>query len=135
MRVADRSRPSIPPRSAFAGFRFLHDVIVVAVRWYLRFGLSYRDVEELLTGRGVEVDHATVYQWVLRFTALVADAAKLATRHSACRAKVGVMNQLKALIVGAPEELRAELRGWRPNGRLGAAPACGTGRQGRWSTA
>ena len=37
------------PRSAFAGFRFPPDVIVLAVRWYLRFGLSYRDVEELLT--------------------------------------------------------------------------------------
>jgi transposase, IS6 family len=34
--------------SAFAGFRFPPDVIVLAVRWYLRFGLSYRDVEELL---------------------------------------------------------------------------------------
>jgi transposase-like protein len=73
MRIADRSRPSIPPRSAFAGFRFPPDVIVVAVRWYLRFGLSYRDVEELLTERGVEVDHVTVYRWVLRFTALLAD--------------------------------------------------------------
>jgi IS6 family transposase len=36
-------------------------VIVVAVRWYLRFGLSYRDVEELLAELGVEVDHATIY--------------------------------------------------------------------------
>jgi IS6 family transposase len=35
-------------------------VIVVAVRWYLRFGLSYRDVEELLAERGVEVDHVSV---------------------------------------------------------------------------
>jgi hypothetical protein len=34
-------------------------VIVVAVRWYLRHGLSYRDVEELLAERGVEVDHVT----------------------------------------------------------------------------
>jgi hypothetical protein len=38
--------------SAFAGFRFPPDVIVVAVRWYLRFRLSYRDVEELLAERG-----------------------------------------------------------------------------------
>ena len=83
MRIADRSRPSIPPRSAFAGFRFPPDVIVVAVRWYLRFGLSYRDVEELLTERGVEVDPVTVYRWVLRFTALLADAAK------PCRHAVG----------------------------------------------
>ena len=37
------------------------DVIVLAVRWYLRFGLSYRDVEELLAERGIEVDHVTIY--------------------------------------------------------------------------
>jgi transposase-like protein len=43
-------------------------VIVVAVRWYLRFNLSYRDVEELLAECGVEVDHVTVYRWVQRFT-------------------------------------------------------------------
>jgi len=43
-------------------------VIVLAVRWYLRVGLSYREVEELLTERGVEVDHVTVYRWVVRFT-------------------------------------------------------------------
>jgi transposase-like protein len=43
-------------------------VIVLAVRRYLRFGLSYRDVEELLAERGVEVDHVTVSRWVQRFT-------------------------------------------------------------------
>jgi transposase-like protein len=41
-------------------------VIVLAVGWYLRFGLSYRDVEELLAERGIEVDHVTVYRWVQR---------------------------------------------------------------------
>jgi transposase, IS6 family len=69
-------RPAPATRSAFAGFRFPPDVIVLAVRWYLRFGLSYRDVEELLAERGVEVDHVTVYRWVLRFTPLLADAAR-----------------------------------------------------------
>jgi hypothetical protein len=49
---AARSRPWSPPQSAFAGFRFPADVIVLAVRWYLRYGLSYRDVEELLAERG-----------------------------------------------------------------------------------
>ena len=34
------------PRSAFSGFRFPPEVITVAVRWYLRYGLSYREVEE-----------------------------------------------------------------------------------------
>ena len=71
------------PQTAFAGFRFPPDVIVLAVRWYLRFGLSYRDVEELLTERGVEVDHVTVYRWVLRFTPLLAEAAR------PCRHAVG----------------------------------------------
>jgi len=51
-------------------------VITVAVRWYLRYGLSYRDVEELLAERGIEVDHVTVYRWVQRFTPLFADAAR-----------------------------------------------------------
>jgi IS6 family transposase len=69
------TRPQVD-RSAFAGFRFPHELITVAVRWYLRYGLSYRDVEELLAERGVEVDHVTVYRWVQRFTPLFADAAR-----------------------------------------------------------
>src|SRR4029434_10118428 len=70
-----RPGPAPIASSAFAGFCFPPDVIVLAVRWYLRFGLSYRDVEELLAERGVEVDHVTIYRWVLRFTPLLADAA------------------------------------------------------------
>jgi uroporphyrinogen-III synthase len=54
--------------SVFAGFRFPREVIAVAVRWYLRYGLSYRDVEELLAERGITVDHVTVYRWVQRFS-------------------------------------------------------------------
>lgn len=46
--------------SAPAGYRFPRAVIAVAVRWYLRHGLSYRDVEELLAERGVDVDHVTI---------------------------------------------------------------------------
>ena len=83
MTTAQRACSPIAPRSAFAGFRFPSDVIVVAVRWYLRFGLSYRDVEELLADRGVEVDHVTIYRWVLRFTSLLAEAAR------PCRHRVG----------------------------------------------
>jgi IS6 family transposase len=71
-----RPRPATVPRSTFAGFCFPPELIVVAVRWYLRFALSYRDVEELLTERGVQVDHVTIYRWVQRFTPLLADAAR-----------------------------------------------------------
>src|SRR5450755_1488513 len=74
--------PAIPS-SAFKGFRFPPQIIVLALRWYLRYGLSYRDVEELLADRGIEVDHVTVYRWVQRFTPLLADAA------GPCRHAVG----------------------------------------------
>ena len=56
-------------------------MILLAVRWYLRYGLSYRDVEELLAERGIDVDHVTIYRWVQRFTPLVIDAAR-PCRHS-----------------------------------------------------
>jgi transposase, IS6 family len=76
MRRHRRRRPVELPRSGFAGFRFPAEVILLAVRWYLRFGLSYRDLEELLAERGIDVDHVTVYRWVQRFTPQLVDAAR-----------------------------------------------------------
>jgi transposase, IS6 family len=49
---------------------------MLAVRWYLRYGLSYRDVEDLLAERGIVVDHVTIYRWVQRFTPELIDAAR-----------------------------------------------------------
>ena len=72
-----RSRPPVDlGGSAFSGFRFPPEVIHLAVRWYLRYGLSYRDLEELLAERGVEVDHVTLFRWVQRFTPLLVEAAR-----------------------------------------------------------
>ena len=45
---------------------FEPQIILCAARWYLRFSLSYRDVQELLAERGVEVDHSTIWRWVQR---------------------------------------------------------------------
>ena len=42
-------------------------LILCAVRWYLRYSLSFRDVEELLSERGLEVDHTTIWHWVQRY--------------------------------------------------------------------
>ena len=75
-----RRRSAVSP--SFVGYRFPPDVILLAVRWYLRYGLSYRDVAEPLAERGVDVDHVTIYRWVQRFTPLVIDAAR-PCRHSA----------------------------------------------------
>jgi len=74
-------RPIQPTRSAFTGFRFPPEVILIALRWYLRYGLSYRDLEELLAERGIEVDHGTLLRWVQRFTPLLVEAAR-PCRHS-----------------------------------------------------
>jgi IS6 family transposase len=81
MRRSDARPVLAAPSSAFAGFRFPPEIIVLAVRWYLRYGLSYRDVEQLLVERGIEVDHVTVFRWVQRFTPLLADAAR-PSRHA-----------------------------------------------------
>jgi transposase, IS6 family len=75
-----RSRSGLS--AAAVGYRFPRAVIAVAVRWYLRYGLSYRDADELLTERGIEVDHVTIYRWVQTFTPKFIDAAPPA-RHSA----------------------------------------------------
>jgi transposase, IS6 family len=67
--------------SAFAGYRFPPDMISLAVRWYLRFRLSYSDVAELHAERGVHVDPSTIYDWVQHFTPLYQEAAS-AYRHA-----------------------------------------------------
>ena len=51
-------------------FRYRHfksEVLMMAMRWYLSYSLSYREVEELLLERGVRVDHSTIQRWVERY--------------------------------------------------------------------
>src|SRR4028119_2438909 len=54
----------MPPAQAFRGFRFPAEVILWAVRWYLQFPVSYRDLERMLADRGVSVDHTTLFRWI-----------------------------------------------------------------------
>src|ERR671933_599321 len=62
--------------SAFSGYRFPDEIIALAVRWYLRFRLSYVDLAEWLAERGVTVDPSTIYDWVQAFTPRFIDAAR-----------------------------------------------------------
>jgi hypothetical protein len=55
----------------FKGRHFEAALIVQAVSWYLRYPLSYRDIEELFLERGVEVDHSTLNRWVLAYAPLI----------------------------------------------------------------
>ena len=53
-----------------AVFRWRHfagEIILWAVRWYCRYGISYRELEEMMGERGVEVDHTTLYRWTQRY--------------------------------------------------------------------
>ena len=83
MRRNRRAGPLVQVRAAFTGFRFAPEVILPAVRWYLRYGLSFRDVEELLAERGIDVDRVSLFRWVQRFTPLLIDSAR------PCRHAVG----------------------------------------------
>jgi transposase-like protein len=76
--MSTRRHPPIrpAPRSGFSGYRFPPEVITLAVRWYLRFGLSFRDVEELLAERGIEVEDVSIFRWVQRFVPEFAQAAR-----------------------------------------------------------
>ena len=60
----------------FTGRHFPKDVILTTIRWYLRYKLSYRDIEELIAERGIDVDHSTLNRWVVRYAPLLVTAAQ-----------------------------------------------------------
>ncbi|HSH78647.1 MAG TPA: IS6 family transposase [Herpetosiphonaceae bacterium] len=62
--------------SAFSNHDFPDDVIALAVRWYVRYRLSYADVVEWFAERSLIVDRSTIYRWVQRFLPLFQDAAR-----------------------------------------------------------
>ena len=52
----------------FKGHRFEREIILLCVRWYLAYSLSYRNLKEMMAERGVTVDHSNIYRWVQKFT-------------------------------------------------------------------
>ena len=56
----------------FKGSHFPKDIILMSIRWYVSYPLSYRHVEELMEERGVYLDHATVNRWVVKYSGCVA---------------------------------------------------------------
>jgi transposase-like protein len=59
---------------AFKGRQFTAEVILWAVRWYLMFPISYRDIECMLQDRGVLVDHTTIFRWIQAYAARAGEA-------------------------------------------------------------
>ena len=65
----------------FRGRHFRSEVIVLCVRWYLRFPLSYRNLEEMMAERGVSVDHSTIARWVLHYSPILERRIRREMRH------------------------------------------------------
>ena len=60
--IVNRRRPAL-----FRGRHFEDVIIILCVRWYLRYSLTYRDLEEIMAERGLSVDHVTIWRWVQRY--------------------------------------------------------------------
>src|SRR5918998_4618952 len=73
---ACRRRFTARSASAFSRRGFADEVIALAVRWYVRYRLSYANVTEWLAERGLIIDRSTVYRWVRRFLPLFGHAAR-----------------------------------------------------------
>ena len=58
---------SLPIALCFANKQFPSAIMLMAIRWYLAYKLSYRNIEELLAEHGVKVEHATIPPWVLKY--------------------------------------------------------------------
>ena len=67
----------------FKGSHYPRSVILYAVFFYVRYAVSYRDLEEIMAERGVEVDHATLNRWVIKFSPLIAMEAHKRKRKTA----------------------------------------------------
>jgi len=64
----------------FKGRHFEGALILLCVRWYLAYGLSLRDLEEMIAERGISVDHSTIHRWVLRYTPQLLNAFNVRKR-------------------------------------------------------
>ncbi|MFN6415654.1 MAG: IS6 family transposase [Pseudomonadota bacterium] len=62
--------------SLFKYRHFEYEMIIWAVRWYCKYGISYRDLEEMLAERGITVDHTTLYRWVIYYAPKILDKLK-----------------------------------------------------------
>ena len=73
---------------SFKGAHFPKEIILYAVFFYVRYGVSYRDLEEIMEERGVNVDHATLNRWVVNYSPPVTEEAKKRKRTGASSCRV-----------------------------------------------
>ena len=66
--------------AVFRGRHFQDEIIVLCLRWYLRYSLSYRDLEEMMAERGLSLDHSTIARWVLRYAPILSQRIRCEKR-------------------------------------------------------
>ncbi len=64
------------PKQPFKWRHFQKEIILLNVRWYLRYPLSYRNLEEMMKDRGLSVDHSTIGRWVLAYAPEIDERAR-----------------------------------------------------------
>jgi hypothetical protein len=72
----------------FRGRHFADDMILLCVRWYLRYSLSYRDLEEIMAERGLTLDHVTIWRWVQYYGPLLNQRLRREIRRPNCSWRV-----------------------------------------------
>ena len=72
-----KNRPAV-----FRGRHFEDEIIILCVRWYLRYSLSYRDLEEMMAERGLSLDHSTIWRWVQRYALILNQRMRRKLRRS-----------------------------------------------------
>jgi transposase, IS6 family len=60
--IFTRDRPAMIKSNPFKWRHYQSEIILLCVRWYLRYALSYRDLEEMMEERGLSLDHTTIYR-------------------------------------------------------------------------
>ena len=95
--------------SDFKGRRFPIDIILVCVRWYCKYGISYRDLEEMMSERGM-VDHTTLFRWVQHYAPLMEKRVRWYQRYTDASWRVDLCEGRRPVGVSLPHD-RQERRG------------------------
>jgi len=102
----------------FKGPHFEQSVISLCVRWYLSYGLSLRDLKEIMAERGISIDHSTIHRWVVHFAPLLADR----------------FNRRKRAVTGRGMPTRPMSR-FAADGRISIAPSTATATRSSFGSA
>ena len=93
--------------------RFPAGIILICVRWYCKYGISYRDLAEMMQERGVAVDHTTIFRWVQRYAPEIEKRVRRCQGYRSASCRVEAKVEAAVLIVERWLLLRHAVKGVR----------------------